>query len=75
MEIVKLFNYRPDGHEITLADERKMKIMVIRRGPRGIVSMVAGNGPVVIWDKEVADDHVNDSEADLIQKTIDVLNG
>jgi hypothetical protein len=69
----KLFNYRPDGHVIsTNAGDRK--IMVIRRGPRGVVSVIEGEGPVVIWDNDVADSHVGDSEADLIQKTIDVLN-
>ena len=68
-----LFNYRPDGHVITTNDGDK-KIMVIRKGPRGIISMVSGNGPTVIWDKENAEAHISDSEADLIQKTIDVLN-
>jgi len=69
----RLFNYRPEGKDITTNDGDK-KIMVIRKGPRGIISMVRGMGPVVIWDKENADAHLEDSEADLVQKTIDVLN-
>ena len=69
----KLFNYRPDGQTITTNDGDK-KIMVIRQGPRGIISMVRGFGPIVIWDNDVADDHIGDSESELIQKTIDVLN-
>jgi hypothetical protein len=53
MKIEKLFNYRPDGKEITLNDgETKEKVMVIRRGPRGIVAMVRGRGPIMIWDND-----------------------
>jgi hypothetical protein len=75
MKIEKLFNYRPDGKEITLNDgETKEKVMVIRRGPRGIVAMVRGRGPIMIWDNDNVDAHVGDDEATLIQKTIDVLN-
>jgi hypothetical protein len=69
-----LHNYRPNGHEIT-TDGGDLKIMVIRKGPRGIITMVRGNGPVVIWNNDEADSHIDDSEEDLIQKTIDVLNG
>ena len=68
-----LFNYRPDLKVIT-TDAGDKEIKVIRRGPRGIVSIIKGQGPVVIWDKDVADSHIDDSEADLVQKTIDVLN-
>ena len=71
--LVKLFNYRPEGNVISTNDGDK-KIAAIRRGPRGIVSVVIGMGPVVIWDKDSADAHEGDSEGDLIQKTIDVLN-
>ncbi len=71
--IEKLFNYRPDGQTIT-TNEGDKKIMVIRKGPRGIVSVIQETGPVVIWDNNEADAHMEDSEADLIQKTIDVLN-
>jgi hypothetical protein len=69
-----LFNYRPEGKNITTDDGDKL-IMVIRKRPRGIVSMVRGRGPVVIWEGEDVDSHIDDSEADLIQKTIDILNG
>ena len=73
-QIEKLFNYRPNGNEITLNDgETKAKVMVIRRGPRGIIAMVKQHGPVVIWDKDVADDHVGDSEADLLNKIKEVI--
>ena len=70
----KLFNYRPLGHAITTNDGDK-KIMVIRKGPRGIISMVRGEGPIVIWDKDNVDAHASDDEATLIQKTIDIING
>lgn len=74
MKIEKLFNYRPNGLEITLNDgESKAKVMVIRRGPRGIVAMVRGRGPIMIWDNDVADDHVTDSETDLLDKVKEVL--
>jgi hypothetical protein len=69
-----LFNYRPGGRIITTESGDK-KLMVIRRGPRGIVAMVLGHGPVVIWTDDIADKHIKDSESKLIQKTIDVLNG
>jgi hypothetical protein len=69
----RLFNYRPDGNTISTNDGDK-KIALIRRGPKGIVSIVVGIGPVVIWNADNADAHVGDSEGDLIQKTIDVLN-
>lgn len=71
--IEKLFNYRPEGHLIS-TNEGDKKIMVIRKGPRGIVSVIQETGPVVIWDVANAEAHLEDSEADLIQKTIDVLN-
>ena len=69
----KLFNYRPEGYTIT-TDAGEELIMVIRKGPRGIVSMVSGRGPIVIWDKDESDAHIGDEESVLIQKTIDVLN-
>ncbi len=73
-QIEKLFNYRPNGNEITLNDgETKAKVMVIRRGPRGIIAMVRQYGPVVIWDKNDADAHVGDSEADFLDKIKEVL--
>ena len=69
----KLFNYRPEGHAIT-TNNGDEKIMVIRKGPRGIVSMIKGKGPIVIFDKDEAEAHLGDSEASLIQKTIDIIN-
>lgn len=69
----KLFNYRPDGHTISI-NTGDRKLMVIRRGPRGIVSVLQEEGPIVLWNNDEADAHIGDSEADLIQKTIDVLN-
>lgn len=71
--VEQLFNYRPDGQSISTNAGDK-KIGVIRKGPRGIVSVIKGEGIVVIWDKYNSAAHENDSEADLIQKTIDVLN-
>lgn len=71
--MTRLFNYRPDGQTIT-TNNGDVLIMAIRRGPRGIVSVVRGVGPVVIWDNNDADAHIGDAEGVLIQKTIDVLN-
>jgi hypothetical protein len=74
MKIEKLFNYRPDGKEIALNDgETKVKVMVSRRGPRGIVTMIKERGPIVIWDKDVADEHIGDSETDLLNKIKKVI--
>lgn len=69
----KLFNYRPDGKTITTNDGDK-EIMVIRRGPRGIVAKVRGRGPIVIWDNDNADAHVADTEETLIARIIELLN-
>ena len=69
----KIHNYRPDGNTITTNAGDK-DLMVIRRGPRGIVGVVRGEGPVVIWDSADADAHEGDDEATLIQKLIDLLN-
>ena len=75
MNIERLFNYRKESKEITLNDgETKVTVMVIRRGPRGIVSMIRERGPIVLWDKEVADDHVGDSETALLDKIKEVLS-
>jgi hypothetical protein len=71
MEII--FNYRPEGREIETNKGTK-KIMVIRRGPRGLVSVVQGMGPIVIWGNDVADDHINDVEEVLIEKLIEIIN-
>jgi len=74
MKIEKLFNYRPDGKEITLNDgETKVKVMAIRRGPRGIVTMIKERGPIVVWDKDAADEHIGDSETDLLNKIKEVI--
>lgn len=68
-----LFNYRPDGQTLNTNDG-EVKLMVIRRGPRGIVSVIQNNGPIVIWSQEEADSHMSDSEDALKQRTIDILN-
>jgi len=73
IDIKQLFVYRPEGKVISIG-EKEEKIMVIRRGPRGIVSVIQSKGPIVIWDKEEAEAHIEDSEEDLIKKTIDVLS-
>ena len=70
----KLFNYRQEGQTITTNGGDK-ELEVIRKGPRGIISVVRGMGPIVIWDKDNADAHVDDSEEMLIQRTIDIING
>jgi len=68
-----LFNYRPDGKTIKTKSGDK-KLMVIRQGPRGIIAMVGGHEPIVIWDKDKADAHVNDSETKLKKRVVTVLN-
>jgi hypothetical protein len=69
----KLFNYRPEGKTISTDDGDKA-LMVIRKGPRGIIAMVRGEGPILIWDKKDVGAHESDDEATLTQKVIDVLN-
>lgn len=72
--IEKLFNYRPNGNEVTLNDGlTKVNLMVLRHGPRGIVAMVRERGPIVLWDKDNADAHHNDTEQQFIDKLKEVL--
>lgn len=72
--IEKLFNYRPNGNEVTLNDGlTKVNLMVLRQGPRGIVAMVRERGPVVLWDKDDADAHHDDTEQQFIDKLKEVL--
>ncbi len=74
MKIKQLFNYRPGGKDIILNDgETKVKSMGIRKGPRGIVSLVRGKGVMIIWDKDEADTHIEDSETDLLNKLKEVI--
>jgi hypothetical protein len=69
----KLFNFRPDG-KIISTDKGDLKLMVIRKGPRGIIGMVRRNGPVIIWDRNEAEAHENDTEEQLTNKVIEVIN-
>ena len=69
----RLFIYRPNGNVISTNAGDKL-LMAIRKGPRGIVSIIDGMGPIIIWDTDNADAHVGDAEEVLIQRTIDVLN-
>lgn len=72
--IERLFNYRPNGKEVTLNDgTTKVNLMVLREGPRGIVAMVRERGPVVLWDKDDADTHHDDTEEQHIDKLKEVL--
>jgi hypothetical protein len=48
--------------------------MVIRKGPRGLVGVVRGMGPAVIYNNDVADEHMSDTEEELTNKLIEVLN-
>ena len=74
MKIKQLFNYRPYGKDIILNDgETKVKSMGIRKGSRGIVSLVRGKGVMTIWDKDEADTHIEDSETDLLNKLKEVI--
>lgn len=73
MEI--LFNYRPNGGQTITTNSGDKKLKGIRRGPRGIVGVIMGEGPIVIWNNDDADAHINDSEAVLTQKLIDIING
>lgn len=69
-----LFNFRPDGKTIT-TDKGELQLMVIRKGPRGIIAMVRRMGPVVIYDRNEADSHVDDTEEELTNKVIEIING
>ena len=57
-----LFNYRPIGGQTITTDDGDKLLMVIRKGPRGIESVVRGKGPIVIWDADNADAHISDAE-------------
>lgn len=73
-EVEILFNYRPDGREVTLNDNvRKVTVLVFREGPRGIVAMVREFGPIVLWDKTEVDSHRNDTEDQLIDKLKEII--
>lgn len=74
MRINVLYNYRDEGIDI-VTNKGTFKVMIIRAGIKGIVANIHKYGLVVLWGKDVANDHVNDSEEALIQKTIDVING
>lgn len=69
----RLFNYRPEGQTITTNDGDKL-LMVIRRGPRGLVGVVRDLGPIVIWDNDSASEHENDTVEELKAKLIEVIN-
>jgi hypothetical protein len=69
---MKLFNYRPEGQTIT-TNSGDEKLIAIRRGPRGIVSVIDRRRVIVLWGPDDADAHIGDSENDLIQKTIDTI--
>ena len=69
-----LFRYRKEGGRVITTNDGDKKIMMIRVSPyRGIISRIEGVGPIIIWGKEDVDTHINDSEDDLIKKTIEVL--
>ena len=69
-----LFRYRKEGGRVITTNDGDKKIMMIRAGIRGIISRIEGVGPVILWGKEDVDAHINDSEDDLIKKTIEVYN-
>lgn len=71
--IEQLFNYRPGGKTIT-TNAGEETLMVIRKGPRGIVAVIKLKGPVVIYGADDAESHKNDSEESLTTKLIEVLN-
>ena len=74
MKIKQLFNYRPYGKDIILNDgATKVKAMGIGKVPRGIVSLVRGKGVMIIWNKNEADTHIEDSETDLLNKLKEVI--
>ena len=49
-------------------------VMVIRRGPRGLVSRVLDLGIIVIYPNDIADEHINDSEESLLEALIEKIN-
>lgn len=68
----RLFNFRPEGKEVVLNDETTIKLMVIRKGPRGIVAVLENEGPIILWDTENADTHLEDTEEQLILRLKEV---
>jgi hypothetical protein len=68
-----LFDYRKEEKVITTQKGDKI-VKVIRRGPRGIVARVIGYGIIVIYDKTEADDHMNDTEEQLLTALISKID-
>lgn len=66
---MELFNYRPEGK-----DFGDKKLMIIKKMPIGIIGRVKGYGRIIIWDKEVADDHIDDTEKDLLSKAKTIID-
>ncbi len=73
MKIERLFDYASNVKNIT-TNNGDIKVRHIRKGPRGIIALVVGLGSVRIWDKEVAETHKDDLEADLLTKLVEVIN-
>jgi hypothetical protein len=72
MSLIK--HYRPDGLDIEISEGNTVKLMVLRNNQkRGIIARIKGSGPIVLWDKDNADDHVGDTEEQFIDKIKEVL--
>ena len=70
----KLFVYRNEGGKAIQTNDGEKLVIAIRRGPKGLVTIVKGEGLKVLYADDIADDHIDDSEEDLLQKVIDILN-
>jgi len=68
----KIFDYRPEGLEFEVDGETK-KLMVIRNGKRGIISVINKTGDIVIWDKDVSESHINDTEEQMLERLKELL--
>lgn len=68
----RLFNFRPEGLDVTLNENTTVKLMAIRKGPRGIVAVLKDFDLVVLWDKENAETHLQDTQEEFVQRLIDI---
>lgn len=71
----KLFFYREEGGKVVETSKGEKLLMAFRHNPTiGIVARVKGEGRFILWDKEEAESHLEDSEESLVAKFLEVYN-
>jgi hypothetical protein len=72
--MIKILHSFREEPKIISTNKGDKKVMVIRRGPRGLVSMVLDLGIIVIYPNDIADEHIDDSEESLLEALIEKIN-